>query len=218
MLGFCWRVRDIQPSVSLRRAIRAGEIDSPAVAVRVEGQGLERYGHLRGPPFLVNPGLCAPDAHPVEICLGGISVDRLGTHAVGIQLKQVAVAPVEKRVEDHAEVIVIVDTGTLAKNLGGDFPGRAVQETRPDVKVGIVVEHEYEHRLGGFFVFVRVDLVKVVNRHGSTPDLFIQDTVDDGRRVRANDPHRLFRGRASGLRNRGRIQARQANGREQDPD
>jgi hypothetical protein len=104
---------------------------------RGEAQGRERDRHLRGPALLGAPRRDLPDAVPLHVdAVAFVSHQPLSARAVRIGLEEVAVAPVEKGVEEDGHGVVLGELGVVPHLLGGDGARVRVEREDADVERG----------------------------------------------------------------------------------
>ena len=173
-------------------AHRTGEVDSPRVVVRIEGNRLQGNRDLRGPAFGVGCGCHVPDRVPDRKVLADVLVDRFMLDAVGVGFELVAAAPVvEGRENDRDAVVVAESKRSVAQGTGGDPPGLAVPEAPADVQRFVVVE---QVDFGTFARLGALDgarLVEIVNDGRPRPHGIVEAPVDHRRRVRSHHAHGL---------------------------
>ena len=107
-----------------------------------------------------------------------VLVERFPAHAVRVDLKAVAVAAVEVRIEDHREAVLAGEPFALAQHLRRDPLGFGVPEPRRDVQRIVVVVEANLGALRRRRVLDGIELMQVVDERRVGPRRLVEHAVD----------------------------------------
>ena len=162
---------------------RADEVETPNIALPIEGQGLERQGDLGFPSRLVHTRGRLPDAIPIHIEGHAAEQQTIALHAVRVDVENVAGAPVVIGVEQELDVVVVEHALSLHELRALDQRRLPITEPRADVEILIVAGEEEFRGLARRLAIARSELLEVANGHGAAPERLVEPAVD---------AHRLF--------------------------
>ncbi len=167
------------------------DVDAPGLrAAAAIPQRSEGDGHLDRPALGVPAASRHPGGVPVAVRVPLVRDLRVPRPADRVHQELIAVAAIVKRVQDHADVVVLADVPAVAAHVVGDDPGRlAVAAPGGNIDVARVEEDPDERRLGGELSLVRILLDEIGDRRERPVEVLVKNRVDPGRLVHTDRAH-----------------------------
>ena len=171
----------------------ATEVHTPGlVGTGRVAQRLEGNGHFDRPPAVEAPRPQLPHLVPVAVWIPFVGEGLIGEGAQWIGVEDERVPAIVKRVEEHAEAVVLAQLVAVASQIVGRplRRRRRVPATRRDVHRRAIEEDPHLGLVGGRLAFVRHRLDEIADGGDRLVDRLVQATVDAhvlGRPDRAHD-------------------------------
>ena len=171
----------------VRRSCRPQTCSRPGLVA----ERLERDGHLHGPAAVETPGPEVPHGVPVAVDDSLVGHQGVEHAAVGGDEEEVAVAPIQERVEGHRQMVVLPGGHDVAAQLvGHDLVGVRFPAPARDVQVVVVEQDPDVGVLGRRLALPRLLLDQSVDGRDPGVDVVIEAAVDANRLGDARGPHR----------------------------